>query len=367
MCETANTPSLERSLANLAARLVEVATAVRAARDVDAVVAAAGPFRLLVDDLVAEQAPAAAITRVVTGHNDRVTRRLIEIMGLDAELAAAQGCWIALGSQGRGEQTLATDQDNAIVLAATEERTAARLLPLAQRVNDALDRCGYALCRGGVMAGNPQWCLSVEQWRERFGRWIDEPDPQALLNATIFFDFRAVSGAGEVVAQLRAWLAGYAQERGPFLLSMARNALANAPALGVVRDFVLAGNGDHAGTLDLKVNGVQLFVEAVRVYGLAAGVAATHTVERLAALGAARKLPYADVAAWTAAFDFVQRLRLVLNAAQRARGEPLHNHLDPAALNEFDRRILKEALRQGRLLQSRLSRDFSLAGAAFGA
>jgi CBS domain-containing protein len=93
-----------------------------------------------------------------------------------------------------------------------------------------------------------------------------------LLNATIFFDFRPVSGAGEVVAQLRAWLAGYAQERGPFLLSMARNALANAPALGVVRDFVLAGNGDHAGTLDLKVNGVQLFVEAVRVYGLAAGL-----------------------------------------------------------------------------------------------
>jgi CBS domain-containing protein len=332
------------------------------------VVAATADIRWLIDDLVAAQAPAASVTRIITAHNDRVTRRLIEITGLDAALVTVGGCWIALGSQGRCEQTLATDQDNAIVFADPGGMASVRrLLPLTQRVNEALDRCGYALCRGGVMAGNPQWCLSATQWRERFARWIDEPDPQALLNATIFFDFRPVHGEAGVAAELRTWLARYAQDRGPFLLSMARNALGNPAPLGVVRDFVLAGDGEHAGTLDLKVNGVQLFVETARIYSLAAGVTATHTLERFAALAAADKLPRIAIAAWREAFEFIQRLRLESNAAQRARGEPLHNHLDPAELNEFDRRVLKEALRQGRSLQSHLTRDFSVANASFGA
>ena len=128
---------------------------------------------------------------------------------------------------------------------------------------------------------------------------------------------------------MRAWLDDYAQDRGAFLLSMARNALSNAPPLGFVRDFAPLSRGEHAGTLDLKVNGVQLFVESARVYGLSRGVAATNTLERFAALVDAGALRADEVAEFTDAFRFIQRLRLQLNAAQRRRGEPLHNHLDP--------------------------------------
>ena len=178
-----------------------------------------------------------------------------------------------LGSAGRSEQTLATDQDNAIVFADGSEPEAQRraLLPLAERVNRALDQSGYPLCRGEVMAGNPRWCLSRSEWRERFAAWIDRPEPEALLNAAIFFDFRAVHGERSLVVGLREWLAGYAQDRGRFLFLMVRNALGNQPPLGLVRDFVLARGGEHPGTLDLKVNGVQLFVESARIYGLADG------------------------------------------------------------------------------------------------
>lgn len=347
----------------------DASAAFRGARDVDEMAAAAAGVHALVDRLLEEQVPAESVTRIVTALNDLVTQRLIELVGAAPALEDVAGCWIALGSQGRSEQTLASDQDNAIVFADTADAEARRraLLPFARRVNEALDRCGHPLCRGEVMASNPKWCLSLAEWRQCFARWIDEPDPRALLNAAIFFDFRPIHGNRAVAAELRTWLAQYAADRGRFLLPMAQNALQNAPPLGLVRDFILTSEGEHPGTLDLKVNGIQLFVETARVYSLAHGVTATNTLERFAGLAKTKDGRGIEVEAWAEAFRFLQRLRLRLNATQRAGGGPLHNQLDPATLNDLERRILKEALRQARRLQSRLSRDFSVTSASFGA
>jgi CBS domain-containing protein len=347
----------------------EARAEIRAARDIAAVAAAAGRIRALPGRLLEEGIGADAITGLVTALNDLVTVRLIELTGAGAALVAAGGCWIALGSAGRGEQTLATDQDNAIVFAddADPDGRRAALVSAADAVNRALDGCGLPLCRGGIMAGNPRWCLAATEWRRRFAEWIDRPEPEALLNAAIFFDFRPVWGERGIVAALRAWLAAYAADRTGFLLLMSQNALGNPPPLGLVRDFVLASGGDHPGTLDLKVNGVQPFVESLRIYALAAGVTSTGTLERIAGVARARGVPAVEAEAWREAFRFLQLLRLRLNAAQAARGDVLHNHLDPDSLNELDRRILKEALRQARKLQARLARDFSVRGGGFGA
>jgi CBS domain-containing protein len=349
--------------------LGDTGAAIRAARDVDGVVAAASRIGALAGRLRQQGLRPESVTHVITTLDDLTTQQLIEVCGGTPLMQAAGACWIALGSQGRAEQTLATDQDNAIVFADGGDPEAHRrtLLPFAREVNEALDRSGFALCRGDIMAGNATWCLSVSEWRVRFTEWIDRADPRALLNATIFFDFRPVYGNHALAAGLREWLAGYAPDRGRFLLQLARNALDNQPPLGLVRDFVLASGGAHPHTLDLKINGVQPFVEAARVYALESGVTATNTLERLTAAGAARGIPALEVDAWCEAFRFIQGLRLQLNAAQRQRGEALHNHLDPATLNDLERRILREALRQARSLQSRLTRDFAVGSASFGA
>jgi CBS domain-containing protein len=347
----------------------DAVTLIRGAGTVDAMTVTAARIRELVDEWLADGRPAESVTRAITTFNDLIAQRLGEIEGLAPALDESGGCWVALGSQGRCEQTLATDQDNGIIFADGygAEAGRRRLLPLAQRVNDALDGCGFPLCRGGIMAANPQWCLTLSEWRERFARWIDEPDAQALLNAVIFFDFRRVYGEADATSTLRAWLDDYAPDRGAFLLSLARNALSNAPPLGLVRDFAPVSRGEYAGTLDLKVNGVQLFVESARVYALSRGIAATNTLDRFTALVEAGALRADEVTDYADAFRFIQGLRLQLNAVQRRRGEPLHNHLDPAALDDADRRILKGSLRQARRLQSRLARDFSLTGTVFGA
>ncbi len=347
----------------------EVRAAIRAARDVDATIAAAARIRALPGRLLDEGIGSDAITGLVTALNDLVTVRLVELTGAGAELAAASACWIALGSEGRGEQTLATDQDNAIIFAdgADPEARRAALVPAAAAVNRALDACGFPLCRGEVMAGNPKWCLSATEWRERFAEWLDTPEPQALLNAAIFFDLRAIHGERALASALREWLAARATDAGRFLFLMAQNALGNQPPLGFVREFILATGGEHPGTLDLKVNGVQPFVESARILALGSGVTASNTLERLAEAARVRRIAAAEAEAWREAFRFLQLLRLRLNEAQRVRGEPLHNHLDPDTLNELERRILKEALRQARRLQGRLARDFAVHGAGFGA
>jgi CBS domain-containing protein len=356
------------AMATTTPRAEDLCAAICAARDIDEVARATARARDLPQPMLDEGISPEAITALVTGVNDLVTTRLIELTGLDAALRDAGACWIVLGSAGRAEQTLATDQDNAIVFADAADPEARRraLLPLAERVNRALDRSGYPLCRGEVMAGNPRWCMARAEWLDRFAAWIDRPEPEALLNAAIFFDFRAVHGERSIVARLRDWLAGYAPDRGRFLFPMVGNALGNQPPLGLIRDFAVARGGEHPGTIDLKVNGVQLFVEAARIYSLADGVTATNTLERLAGVAAVRGIPAAELDAWAGAFRVIQRLRLGLNAAQHARREPLHNHLNPAVLNDDERRSLKHALRQARNLRARLARDFSVAATGFG-
>ena len=349
----------------------ETRAAIRSARTIDEVHHAIGEMRGLVERLLRQGMSPDTITRLVTTFNDVVIQRLVALLDTGGDFPAERACWIVLGSEGRGEQTLATDQDNGIVIddaaAAADPGLRERLVALAGKVNRALDECGYPLCRGNVMASNPEWTAPLAEWQARFADWVDRGHPQSLLNAAIFFDFRAVHGNPATVERLRTWLSDYARDHGRFLLQMTNNALENQPPLGLVRDFVLASGGAHPDTLDLKVNGVQPFVESARIYALSSGVPATNTVERLRAAAVARRIPEAEVEGWIEAFRFIQGLRLKLNLEQSAAGKPLHNHLDPDTLNDLERRILKESFRQARKLQTRLSRDFGAGASGFGA
>ena len=341
----------------------EARALIRSATTIAEVARAADDARRLPARMLAAGLGAEAITGLVTTLNDLIVVRLIELTGAAEVLHASDACWLALGSEGREEQTLVTDQDNALIFSpgndpVQRDHIRASLLVAARKVNDALDLCGFPLCRGNVMASNPACCLTFDEWQVRFAAWIEKPDPQALLNAVTFFDLRPIWGNTTHAGRLRTLLADLAPDRSLFLHLLARNALENQPPLGMVRDFVVSQGGDHPDTIDLKTNGVQPYVEGARLLALASGSVQSSTVKRFIAAGAARKIPTREVSAWLDAFRFLQSLRLRLNHEQIERGESAHNHLNPAHLNELDRRILKEALRQTRRLQSRIAREF---------
>lgn len=344
--------------------LTALSAGIRTATTIERLRTVSSEVRRLSHRLLAQGVPAEQLTRIVATLDDRLTARVIEIEAQSAGIGLAEFCWLALGSEGRHEQTFATDQDNAIVFPDPPgdgfDAVRERLLPFAQRVNRALAACGFSLCKGEVMAGNPRWCLGESEWRRQFSGWMDQPDAQALLHSAIFFDFRAVGGVTEPGVRLREWLSSRTRSSDVFLRLMADNALRSEPPLGRLRDFALATHGGRPDTLDLKIQGAALFVDGARILSLAMGDDHTGTADRLRAVAQARRLEPTEVEGWVDAFHFIQSLRLTHQHSQIERGENADNYLAPDTLNALDRRILKEALRQARKLQERLRLDYRL-------
>lgn len=340
----------------------QLAGAIRDARDIDHLVGFSQEIREHARKMLGQGVAAEPLTQFIASLNDLLTQRIIDLEFADLRAEGERFCWIALGSEGRYEQTFFTDQDNGIIFdgGGSPEASRSRLLPYAQRVNRALDRCGFPLCKGNIMAGNERWCLSLDEWRHRFANWIDTGEPKALLHGAIFFDFRALHGDASLSDTLRQWLMEHAAQTPRFLHQMAENALHNRPPLGMFRDFVTSGDEDHRNTIDLKLNGATLFTDAARIYSLATGIPHTNTCERLRRFGALRGLPQVEVHAWVDAFLVIQSLRLRQQNLENIRGAPLSNRVDPDQLNLLERKTLKEALRQARSLQSRLALDYGL-------
>jgi CBS domain-containing protein len=208
------------------------------------------------------------------------------------------------------------------------------------------------------MAGNPELCLTVEEWELKFHAWLSVPTPEALLRANIVFDFRPLYGDTALCNALRDWLFARSGSQALFLRLMAQNALAVAPPLGLIRPFATDDDRSHRGTLDLKTRGTRLFVDAARVFALAYAIPDTGTAARLRAAGRRLDVQTRYVEAAVDAFHFLQVLRL--RQQDLAATPDLANRIDPDALNEVDRRMLKEAFRQARGLQLRLRETWQL-------
>jgi CBS domain-containing protein len=330
---------------------------------VETLVFLAREVRGLATTMLAQGVAAEQLTQFVSALNDAITARAVELALRHHDVAEIGFCWMGLGSEGRSEQTLVTDQDNAIVFpdqpVEVRDQVRARLLAFAAEVNATLDQCGFPLCAGDIMARNPRWCLSLSEWCGKFEDWTQNIDMEALLNATIFFDFRAIYGDTALVQRLREFLLRAVEGNMRFLRQMAANALLVRPPLGFFG--AIRVDGAEGGTLDLKRLVARPFADSARVLALASGVGAVSTVERLRETGRLRRLSDDEIAANVDAFHFVQMLRLRtqdrLERDGRGKGP---NLLDPDDLNDLDRRILREALRQARKLQNRVAVELKL-------
>ncbi|MGE0080841.1 MAG: DUF294 nucleotidyltransferase-like domain-containing protein [Thiohalomonadaceae bacterium] len=344
--------------------LVSLSRAISEARSVDALARLELDVHRLIEQMLAQGASVAQLTQIISALNDTITRRILELVQGEMGRPSVPFTWLSFGSEGRFEQTLRTDQDNGILFITPAGRTPAdvreELLPLARRVNEALDACGFPLCKGNIMASNPECCLSLEEWQARFSRWIDQGTPEHLLKSTIFFDFRALYGDPAPAEQLRSWLTERVVQNSRFRRQMAQNALRNRPPLGLFRDFVVASGGKHPNTIDLKIQGVTPFVDAARLIAFTARVSETNTVARLRAAAERGAVNSVDVASWAESYHYIQLLRMRTHRRHAEQGQALSNHVDPDTLNELDRRILKEAFRQARKLQAKIALEYQL-------
>jgi CBS domain-containing protein len=274
--------------------------------------------------------------------NDALLKRLLEWAEADLGPPPAPYAWIVFGSEGRMEQTLLTDQDNALVFADAGAGRREWYQALAERVNEDLVAAGFPLCRGGYMARS--WNGPLSEWVERFSGWIDVPNPQALLVASIFFDFRVVSGGldleplHQVMAQAAA--------RPVFLRFLAQAAMRfHPPPLLLLR---LRG---ASSVVDLKAHGIAPVVFLARCHALEAGTRARGTVERIEA---AIRLGHVDAKVAVKVVDayrFLVGLRVRRQVRLLSEGKEPSNSVTLSELGPVERSRLKEALRAIRAWQ----------------
>lgn len=341
------------------ARTGELVAAIAQAPDVTRLAEVAGEVRRFCTQLLIEGLSAEALCQQISSLNDLIGLRVIDLVSARHDMPYVPWCWMVFGSEGRLEQTLSTDQDNGLVFVADDAEHAAELrqsfLPFAQEVNAALDACGFPLCKGKVMAGNPELCLSLAEWKEKFAGWLQAAEPDAILGATIYFDLRALCGDERLVAELQQWLLARTPDCHAFLRAMADSALNWQSPLAWWSGFRYDDNKDFPHTIDLKLHGVRPFVDAARIWALSRGVSATNTAERLRTVGPMLHQRPAETASFLGALAQVQRLRLANQIAASSGGE---NRIDPDRLNELDRQILKEVFRQVKQLQQLIEVEF---------
>jgi CBS domain-containing protein len=315
----------------------------------------------LIQRMIGADATADQIGKVVTTVTDAITKRLIQLAILKLGPPPVKFAWLALGSQGRQEQSAKSDQDNALLLddSFLPEHDA-YFEQLGKYVCDGLDACGYVYCPGDVMASNTRWRQPLKVWKGYFRRWIAEPEPKALMYANIFFDLRIVEGDVTLVKELKSHIAELARKNHFFLAMMAKNAMAFQPPLGFFRQFVLEKGGGHGDSLDLKHRGVIPIVELARIYSLAGGEVRVNSRRRLRSAVQTGQITEGTGRSLEDALELIDYVRMNHQWEEMKNGLPPSNYVPPNFLSPLQRQHLKAAFNVVRTAQAALLNRFGL-------
>ncbi|WP_088340992.1 DUF294 nucleotidyltransferase-like domain-containing protein [Robiginitalea sediminis] len=211
----------------------------------------------------------ALTMKIISEINDACMKQVIALALEKTGEPPVPFAWMALGSQGRGEQLLQTDQDNALVFADVPEadlpEVTSYFQDLAGRVNKGLRKIGYAYCPAEMMASNPDWCMSLSRWKKRISGWMKDPNNESVLLSSIFFDFNYTYGDEALVRALSDYIFERADSHAAFLRELAQGALQNPSPTGFFRQFLLEQDGEHKDSFDLKHRALLPLTDGARV------------------------------------------------------------------------------------------------------
>lgn len=331
----------------------------------DAIVAKQRQVPGMIRGLITNGANAVNVTRFITTISDAI---LNKVMGFTLEKMGpppVDFAFMILGSEGRSEQTLKTDQDNAIVYAddipasgADAESVSAYFLEYGKVACKLLDDAGYDFCEGEVMAQNPRWCQPLSVWKQYFTSWIRAGEPEDLLQASIFFDFRTGYGERGLVRELREHLFGSLGGWSGFFRNMTENALYFKPPIGFFRNFVVESKGEHRNAFDIK-RAIMPITDFARIYALQHKIEETNTMERLTQLSLSKVLSHQEFEELEKAYSFLMQLRFVRQVtAAIDEGSKPDNYINPKKLTSIEQTTLREIFKRVEKFQSKLSFDF---------
>jgi CBS domain-containing protein len=316
----------------------------------------------LIKSLIDGGAKAEHLNSLITSMSDTILYKLVGLALQELGDPPARFAFLTLGSEGRKEQTLKTDQDNAIIFedvsSGARHEVQAYFLRLGDKVCTWLNEVGFSFCQFDIMAKNPTWCQPLAQWQQYFHKWIHKAEGEDLLQASIFFDFRLGYGEQDLVDSLRSFLFRSLEEWGPFFRHLAQNALYSQHPLDFFGNFILQTRENKKKVLDLK-GPMRLIVDFARIYGLQLKMPLTNTLDRIAAmqdLGALKAQEYDEL---HYAYSFLMHLRLAhQTSALCDERKPPSNDIDPKQLPNLERQALKEAFKRIKIAQDKIRLEF---------
>ena len=303
------------------------------------------------------------ITRLITTISDAILDKVIEFSIAKLGKPPCKFAFMIMGSEGREEQTLISDQDNGIIyedLKNDKDKTYASEYfgKLAELVCDQLNTAGYKFCDGECMAKNPQWCQSLLNWKKYFHRWIYQGSPEDLLHSSIFFDFKGVWGDLELTDQLKSFLLDSVEKRAGFLRHLTENALHFKPPIGLFGKLVVEPKGEHKDSFNLKW-AMQPIVDLARIYSLKHGIVQTNTLTRLFRLYTKHVFTNQQYINLVQSYNYMMHLRFLRQITTIIDEEKQpDNYINPGNLSYLDKAMLKEVFKKIEQFQGKLKSEF---------
>lgn len=312
--------------------------------------------------LINEGAKAQNVNNFVTAITDAILEKLINFAIDELGQPPVKFAFMVMGSEGRKEQTLKTDQDNAIIFEDVNEEKLesvnAYFLKLGDLVCNMLDKTGYDFCEGDIMAKNPKWCQPISIWKKYFKDWVYNAGPEALLQTSIFFDFRFGYGDISLVNGLRDSLFNFLDDRKGFFSNLAENTSNFRLPIGFFGNFIVESKGKFKNTFDIKW-AMMLVVDFARIYALKNKISATNTMERLELLSKKNVISESDYNEISHSYSYMMNLRFTnqIHALINEGGEP-NNNINPKKLSKIDQQTLKEIFKKTEKTRAKLQLDF---------
>jgi CBS domain-containing protein len=317
--------------------------------------------------LMSDNSPASNMCKVASEFNDKIVRKVIQLAESEMGRPPSSYAWLGLGSEGRKEQTLLTDQDNALIYAGpASEGIEDYFKKFSEKVVHGLNQCGFPYCKGEIMATNPKYFGDLESWKERFESWVSDKDRKpedSYVDVYVFMDFRTVYGNSSLEENLKSYIIELFRKHPSYLRTMSQEVVSMPVPLGFFKNFMVQKDGKYKNTLDVKLFGMLPLVTCLKILAFHENIHETNTLDRIKALAGKSIFSASQQELIEHAFETFMSLRIKNNFTDKDLGKDFGNYIAPSSLTERQKKFLKDAFLAVMQLQKKTQEILRITGA----
>jgi CBS domain-containing protein len=329
------------------------------AETVEELKAASHAFIKIIKSLNAKGVKIEFISKLINQLNKKLLDKLYKFLAPEELLN--HSCLVVMGSEGRGEQILKTDQDNALIISDDCTLDDKEIQEFTSKFTETLVDFGFPRCEGNIMVSNPYWSKKTSDFKDLIFSWVNEPSPDNLMNTAIFFDAACVSGNKELLTNLKEYLFKVGGNSQTFNANFAKVITNFDVPLGFFDGFVVdTKNSEHKNELDIKKGGIFIIVQSIRALCLEKHILKTNTSKRIEILTQKGIFEEETAQELIMAFNFLSSLKLKSNLEKLDKKETMDNYINPDNLNTMQKDLLKDSFKIVNKLKKKLDYHFKL-------